>query len=159
MQHPKPFFEVFEKLLVCGVQCSIARCHKVLSVKAAAFALIFIPCLLQFPLIVFGQNGSDRINGCLVPFKCVGESVHSEKVIADGGNFSGEGGFISGDGRTEDISFVPPQGKPMGGQHTEQDASDSEQRDVILDHWTSMLLLIFGAWAAISPTVEKRKIK
>lgn len=156
MQHPKPFFEIFEKLLVCGVQRHITSGNKIFSIKAATFSLIFIPCLLQFPFIASGQDGANVIDGGLMTTESNRKSVLREQVVADGGYLGGEGGFIFLDGGTDNISLVSPQGKPMGGQHPKQDASDSEQRDVTLAHWTKMLLLFFGAWVAISPTVEKK---
>lgn len=161
MQHLKPFFEVSKKFFVGRIQRGAGGLYKTFLFKAKSiiFASIFVPCLLQIPLVAFGQDGTYVVNGVLVPLESFGESVKAEGVIADGGYLGSEGRFIIGDGGTEDISFVPPQGKPMGRHHPKQDASDSEQRNITLAHWTTVLLLIFGAWVAISPTLEKRKIK
>jgi len=113
MKNLKPIFEFFEKLLVCGVQRHIASGNKIFPIKAATFALILIPCLLQFPLIALGQDGTDGINGCLVPFKCDRESVHSVKAIVDGGYFRGEGRFIFLDSGPENRPSFSGNGESM----------------------------------------------
>jgi len=113
MQRMKSFFKVFEKLLVCGVQRHIASSNKIFSIKTATFSLIFIPCLLQFPLIVFGQDGPDGVNGSFMAAESNGESVHREQIVADSGNFSSKSTFIRGDGGANFGFFVSDNGKPM----------------------------------------------
>lgn len=130
MKNQKSFFEVSEKLLVCGVKRCIAGCYKFFSFKnPIVFAAIFVPCLLQFPLVACGQDGTDSVDGFFMPVKCTGESVHSKSVITDGGNFWGESQFVNDNCASQFSSYISPFGETMHGDIAEQDNYKTEKSE------------------------------
>lgn len=152
MKNLKMFFKTFEKLLVCGIQRRIAGSYKFFAFhpNPIVLAAIFIPCLLQFPVISFGQDGANIVNSGLVTAESNRESIHSIKVITDGGNFRSEGGFEDGDSSSNLSSFAPPVGKPVDGNITKKDnhkANKSEDSFSFQDDdfWLLYLLLFLFA--------------
>jgi hypothetical protein len=99
------------------------------------FAAIIIPCLLQLPLVAFGQDGADGVDSGLVDFEIVGESIQFDGVVAKRGNTVRESGFVGMHSISQ--SQIPLQRKS---------ASDPDKRDhdgdkhvsvfsKYLDHW------------------------
>lgn len=161
MKIMKSFFKILKEFCICREHCCTGSLNKAFIVKPniVAFAAIFVPCLLQFPLISYGQDGADIVNSGFVTAESNGESIHGERVITDGGNFRSEGGFVDGDSSSKLSSFTPPVGKPVDGNIPKKDnhkANKSENSFSFQDDdfWLLYLFLFAGFLIAHSGNKE-----
>ena len=118
MKIVKIFFELFEKITICRINHCTHGGNKFFRFKAnififAIYTTILIPCLLQFPLIAFGQDGHDFVDSGLMNIKISGECIKSKSIIIDSGDTIRKGRLIRKNGATKNCLFVPPVGKKM----------------------------------------------
>lgn len=129
MKPVKSFFKVVKKFFVFqNISCSHGR-HKFLIAHAKSIIIptIIVPCLLQFPLVSFGYDGPDDINSSFVPFKCISESIHGERVVTNCRDFFGKGFFVFGDGITNDPLPVPSVSKNVVQDCSKSSSNKSEE--------------------------------
>lgn len=100
--------------------------NKCFRINVRTFAVIFIPCLLQFPLVSFGQDWHDGINGNFVFLEGAGESSKISIAISNVGDFANELGLESISGGANAFIAISPQSKSVGGNNSEQSGGNSE---------------------------------
>ncbi|MBA3008385.1 MAG: hypothetical protein KJ900_12810 [Proteobacteria bacterium] len=124
MKIMKSFFKVIKMFFIINKhECGTGSLNKakVVKTKVIVFAAIFIPCLLQFPLVVFGQDRTDGVNSGLVELQSNSKGVDGERIIADGSNFGGKSRFVSNNSSSKLSSFTPPVGKTVDGNIPKKD--------------------------------------
>lgn len=62
--------------------------------KARTLAAILVPCLLQLPLVAFGQERPNDVDRSFVPLKATCERVDSKAVVGNGGDLRGESQLV-----------------------------------------------------------------
>lgn len=106
MKSAKPFFEFWIQIVVRA-----ATRDKHVTIDVRAFATIFIPCLLQFPLMAHGKDGHDVVNSGLVPGKCISESTVTHKTVSDIRKLGSKSSFVVNNSGTNNIPSAAPQSK------------------------------------------------
>lgn len=136
MKRKKAFFEFVKQLAIGGVigeiNGSTGSLYKsfVVKSKAIIFAAILVPCFLQFPLLAFGQERTDGVNGSRVPLKVSGECVKTEGIVAESGGAISKGGLEGVNRRAHGITSAVPNSKPLSNQQNEQRSSDTEEQHI-----------------------------
>jgi hypothetical protein len=161
----KATFKIIKKLFVF-IPSTKHSCrgggHKTNRIKAKiiAFSAIVIPCLLQFPLVAFGQGNPSGINGTFVSFECARKSIHCESVVADGGNFGSKSRFVRDDSGANNIPSTAPQSKLMSNKNACKPADDGNYCGDYWD-WYIYGVLPFLIWLPIltMPMFEKHNVK
>lgn len=114
MKRMKSFLEVIEHHAICRIVSEVnggtGRFYKasVIKSKISALTAIFIPCLLQFQLLGFGQNWPDSVNGTFMFIKVAREGIQVKSVVGDCRNTVGEGGLEVVNGISQFLPFVLP---------------------------------------------------
>jgi hypothetical protein len=125
-----------------------------------AFAAILIPCLLQFPLVAFGQERHDGINGNFIFLEGVGESTKTSIAISDAGDFISKRGFEFNDSRVNNIMVSTTQSKLMSNKNACKSTNDSNYCGDYWD-WYIYGVLPFLIWLPIltMPMYKKHNVK
>jgi len=125
MKSIKPFFEFWIKIVVRA-----ATRDKHITFYVRAFATIFIPCLLQFPLMAYGKDGHDVVNSGLMPGKGISESTVTHKAVSDIGKLGGKSSLVGVDGRTNSVQSVPIVYDPEASKKQDQRSGNTEKPQV-----------------------------
>ena len=143
MKSAKSFFEFWIKIVVRA-----ATRDKHFTFYVRAFATIFIPCLLQFPLMAHGKDGHDVVNSGLVLGKRISESTVTHKTVSDIGKLGSKSSLVVNNSGTNNIPSAAPQGKVMTSDDAgrNKEAANESSDD---GYWYIYFLLpIVMAWAA-----------
>ncbi len=127
MKIAKPFFEVWIKIMV---RTAARDKHGTFYIRA--FTAILIPCLLQFPLMAFGQDRADGIDRRLVPLKCAGKCVNGVGAVGDGCNLGGKSGFVSVDGKANGICSISTTGGDYADESKNKRTDDAKEGELFL---------------------------
>lgn len=148
------FFEVIKQCFVICNKCCAGSLNKffIVHAKVVIFSSIFIPCLLQFPFVAFGQDRANIINGSHVSI--IGfekwRDINAIGLVADVCNFWSESGFKGCDSAAIHLLFAPSSTKDMinncSGSGPNEAERESEQNFFGITHnnLNVALSLLFG---------------
>jgi hypothetical protein len=167
----KSFFEVVPQLAIGGVLREVNHCARgfykafVVKAKVSAFAAIFIPCLLQFPLMAFGQERTNGVNGGLVPVEVSGESVNGKGIVGNGSGAVGEGRLEGVNGISNDQVPLQRKGTTKSDERNQDGGESASIFGKDFDHWWIGFLVFIPLWPFLfaeprmTPNVELRRLR
>jgi hypothetical protein len=137
MKNIKPLFEFFKFLfqhcVLSVYECCAGHFNKGLPSKIKILILlsaIFVPCFLQFPSVLFGQDRPDSINGHFVFCEGSAECIKSERPITHGGNFIGKGTFEFNNGTSDYSLPISFNGEEMVYKWDNKDKNSGQRSSV-----------------------------
>ncbi len=122
-------FKSFYKFIKFNISCIITRfCYIFFGAqtKIVVFTAVLVPCLLQFSLIAFGQNGVNIIDSSLDIVEVNRKHIKSREIIVDVSNLIGKNRFVFNNMRTQGIYSISFDGQNM--TETIQSPSNNKSR-------------------------------
>lgn len=93
--------------------------------KIVVFTVILVPCLLQFPLISFGQDGVDIIDSGLNIVEVNREHVESVDAVMNERNLVSKNSFVLKNVGTEEALFTSSDSKNVIDSLRKPNSNDS----------------------------------
>ncbi len=131
--------------------------NKGFRINVRAFAGILIPCLLQFPLVAFGQDRHDGIDCGFVFLECLCESAKTSIAISDVGDFISKRSLEFNDSRVNNVMVSTTQSKLMSNKNACKPADNSNDCGDYWD-WYIYGALPFLIWLPILTTPMYKNI-
>lgn len=146
MKRIESVFQLTKHAFIRGIEHGV-ECLDVflrIKTKSGAVAAILIPCLLQFPLMAFGQDSPDGVNGSPVPVEVSGEGVNGKGVVGNCGSAVGKGRLECVNGWTQGVSFVVEPSEPLPNKHQQQRTSRSGEPQLTFSEGDSVDFHLFA---------------